>query len=83
VTSIVSKAVHITSLVVYTIQSKLESAIQQTKLLPQIEVHGQDPAGKFIVLLVTEEEQSVLTAIDHIQAIDGVLHATMVYHQID
>jgi len=78
-----SKPVHISSLVVYVERSKLESVIQQTKLFPQIEIQGQDPAGKFIVLLETEEEQSILTAIDYIQDLDGVLTATLVYHQID
>ncbi len=77
------KPVHISSLVVYVERSKLESVIRQTKLFPQIEIQGQDPDGKFIVLLETEEEQSILTAIDYIQDLDGVLTATLVYHQID
>lgn len=81
--SIASNPVHITSLVVHAMPAQLESVIQQVESLPEVEVHGSDPVGKFIVLLETDDEQSILTAIDRIQAIDGVLTATMVYHHID
>ena len=34
-------------------------------------------------LLETEDEQQILSAIDRIQGMDGVLSVAMVYHQID
>ena len=79
----VAQTVHITSLVVHTRPDQIERVLEQVRALPATEVHTGEPAGKFIVLLETEDEQHILSAIDRIQDIDGVLSATMVYHHID
>lgn len=75
--------VHISSVVVHCLPDKLEQVLTSIKHLNQIEVHAPDPKGKFILLLETSNEQEILAAIDRIQGFNGVLTATMVYHEID
>jgi nitrate reductase NapD len=51
--------------------------------MPNMEVPESDPNGKFVVLLETEDEATILDGIGQIQALDGVINATLVYHQIE
>ena len=57
--------------------------MQQTELLENVEVAAHDIRGKLVVVLETESEQGILSIIDRIQTFDGVLTATMVYHELD
>ncbi len=78
-----SDQVHISSLVIHCLPGKLEQVLDRVKQLETVEIHAPDPAGKFIALLETENEQGILYMIDQIQAVNGVVSATLVYHEID
>ncbi len=75
--------VHISSLVIHCLPDKFEQVLGSVKQLENIEIHAPDPAGKFVALLETDNEQGILATIDQIQTVNGVLNATMVYHEID
>ena len=77
------ETVHITSLVVHARPARCQEVIREVQRLPATGVHSGEPEGKFVVLLETRDEQQILSAIDRIQDLDGVLSATMVYHHID
>lgn len=74
---------HISSLVVQCLPKCLVHAMQTTSKINQVEVHADDSKSKFIALLETAHEKDILAIIDIINAIEGVLSTTMVYHEID
>lgn len=74
---------HITSLVVQAVPACADAIVEQVRGLPGAEVHRGEPANKFVVLLETDTEQEILDVINDLQKTDGVLSATMVYHQVD
>lgn len=75
--------VHISSMVVLCRPEVLDSAVAQIKTIPLAEVHAVDKSGKIIVVLETPSEQNILDGIQELEGIDGVISATLVYHQID
>ncbi len=75
--------VSISSLVVLCRPKVLSYAVDQIKLNPLAEVHAIDKSGKIIVVLETPCEQNILDGIEQLEAINGVISATLVYHQID
>lgn len=75
--------VHISSLVVQCLPEQLDSVAEGISQLDIAEVHASDPKGKLIVVLETENEQAILETINQIQAIQGVINAPLVFHQID
>ena len=81
--SCLAKATHITSLIVNTHPETWHLVVDQVKQLPSAEIHSGDSNAKFIVLLETDNEQQILDAINQIQAMNGVISAAMVYHQVD
>jgi nitrate reductase NapD len=74
---------HISSLVVHCLPGTMNDAIRQINAMPQMEVPESDPKGKFVVLMETEDEATILESIGHIRDLAGVINATLVYHQID
>ena len=76
-------ACHISSLVVHCRPEAMTAAIKHIEAMPHAEVPESDPNGKFVVLLETEDESTVLEGISQIQQLRGVINATLVYHQID
>ena len=76
-------ATHISSLVVHSRPEAMAAAIRNICAMPNAEVPEQDPLGKFVVLLENCVQASFLYDIRHIEAIPGVINATLAYHQID
>lgn len=81
--SLDSDQIHISSLVVHCMPGLFDQALSQVKSMENVEVHAPNPIGKFVALLETEHERDILSMISRIEEIDGVLNATMVYHEID
>lgn len=77
------EAAHISSLVVHCLPEQLQNVLSQVEKFAHVEVHAPNPAGKFVAVLETENEHGILSTINDIQAMPGVLAATMVYHEID
>ncbi len=48
--------------------------------LSGVEVHATDGRGKLVVTMETASEQAIVTHIDHINGIDGILSAVLIYH---
>lgn len=45
------------------------------------EICATDPAGKLILVFETSDRKSLLNYIDQICSLEGVINASMVYHQ--
>ena len=81
--SVNHEAVHISSLVVHCLPEQLSKVQREVEGLDNVEVCVSDPKGKFVAVLETESEKEILSTITEIQAIDSVLNASMIYHEID
>jgi len=78
-----SAEVHISSLVVHGRPEGLESIETAIGGLTGAEVHGASSQGKLVVTLETINEGEMLTRIDEINRIEGVLSVALIYHQVD
>ena len=78
-----SAEIHISSLVVHARPEGLESIETTIGSLGGAEVHGASAQGKLVVTLETVNEGEMLTRIDAINRIEGVLSVSLIYHQVD
>ncbi|PJG59749.1 chaperone NapD [Aeromonas cavernicola] len=74
---------HISSLVVLTQPTQCQQLAQQITTLAGAEVHAISEEGKLVVTLEGEGQGAIMSAIDAIQAMPGVLSAALIYHQFD
>lgn len=74
---------HISSLVVHGQPKEVDAIRRAIETLPGAEVHGIGPTGKMVVTLETTVEQDILSRISDINLINGVISASLVYHQVD
>jgi len=74
---------HISSLIVHCTPDKLIKIKHAISDFENTEVVLHDALGKLVLLLETETQQEILSIIDRIQKLPGVLAATMVYHELD
>lgn len=74
---------HISSLVVHARPESVAVVSKAIGCLAGAEVHATDPAGKIVVTLETGDETEALVRLGQINALKGVLSATLVYHQIE
>ncbi len=77
------KVCHISSLVIHCRPGSMAAAIERIQAMPNAEVPESDPNGKFVVLLETDDESTILEDIGNIQSLRGVINATLVYHQVE
>ncbi len=78
-----STEIHISSLVVHARPEGMESIETTIGSLGGAEVHGASAQGKLVVTLETISEGEMLTQIDAINRIEGVLSVSLIYHQVD
>ena len=75
--------VHIAGLAVLTRSERFAEVRAELAALPGAEVPAADPGGKLVVVLETADEAAILSAIQQIQAISGVLAVNLVYHHCE
>lgn len=76
-------ACHISSLVVHSRPELVETVVAAAGELEYVEVPRWEPSGKFVALLECPDESALLSSITNIEALPGVISASLVYHQID
>jgi len=74
---------HISSLVVHGRPERLVSLRADLARLPGVEIHVAAASGKLVVTLETASEQEILTRLAAINALEGVLAASLVFHQVE
>lgn len=78
-----SDPVHISSLLLRAEPEMLGAVLNEINLVPNAEVPISDESGKIIVTLETSSESAIIDALTKLQLIDGVVSASLVYHQQD
>lgn len=78
----VTKESHISSFIVFCKAEKHQAVEQALNAQPDIELHGSDKQGKFVVVTEADHQGIIMDRIDLISAIDGVINTSMVYHQV-
>jgi nitrate reductase NapD len=73
---------HISSFIVLCRAEKHQAVEQALQQQADIEVHGSDEQGKFVVVTEAKHQGIIMDRIDLITAIDGVINTSMVYHQV-
>jgi nitrate reductase NapD len=74
---------HVSSLVVHGRPERLETIRLALAQLEGVEIHAAAPSGKLVVTLETTSEQEVVAQLATITLLDGVLSATLVFHQVE
>ena len=74
---------HISSLLVRANPEHVQQVLAEIAKLPGSEVPMTDETGKIIVTLETPSESEIVDSLTTLQLIDGVVSASLVYHQAD
>mgnify|MGYP000138553499 CR=1 FL=1 len=74
---------HITSLVVQARPQSMDALKEAVAAFDGAEVHNAGDDGKFVVVLETDTLYDVTDTTNAIARLDGVINATLVYHQIE
>jgi len=78
----VTQESHISSVIVFC-QAEKHLEVEKALLAQaDIEIHGSDEKGKFVVVTEAKHQGIILDRIDLINALDGVINVSMVYHQV-
>ena len=75
--------IHISSLVVHSRPERARAIADRLRGMAGVGVHGGVGAGKLVVTLETESEDEAVERLDGIQALEGVLAATLVFHHVE
>lgn len=74
---------HITSLVVHARPEFVQRLSGELGKFAEVDVHTADQNGKLVVLMETTSLGRVTELIEQINVMEGVVGATLVYHQIE
>ncbi|ABM01185.1 chaperone NapD [Shewanella amazonensis] len=72
---------HVTSLVVHAAPSQANVISDAIDALPGAEVHATSPEGKLVVTLEGSTQRAILDNVEAINALNGVLSSSLIYHQ--
>ena len=74
---------HVASLLVQAWPDRLAEIEDELNAIPGVETHGAAGAGKLIVTVDVDGDQALVDAVSSIEATEGVITASLVYHQMD
>ncbi|MEY8826965.1 chaperone NapD [Sedimentitalea sp. XS_ASV28] len=77
-----NRPLHISSLLVRSQPERMRRIADHIARMPDAEVSMTDPSGKIVVLLETGSDQAIADCLAHIQLLDGVASAALVFHRI-
>ena len=75
--------IHVSSLVVHSRPWQAAAVAARMREMPGVEIRGGIEVGKLVVTLETASEAEVVERLNAVQAIDGVLAATLVFHHVE
>ena len=78
-----TQELHIAGLVVHTMPLRLAAVRDAVSALPGACVHGESPQGKLVVTLEADGADPLLATLRRIQAMQGVVSASLVYQCAD
>jgi nitrate reductase NapD len=78
-----AQELHIAGLVVHAMPQRLAAVRSAVSALPGAHVHGDSPLGKLVVTLEAHGADPLLACLRDIQAMHGVVSASLVYQCAD
>lgn len=72
---------NISSVIVIPHPERVEAVVAGLKALSGVEVAAVSPEGKIIITIETEGDRETVQMYESISLMDGVMSASMVYHQ--
>ncbi len=78
-----SQEYHVTSLVVHAAPKAVSKVETNIRALTGADIHAVTDEGKFVVTLEGETQAAILDNVEAINALEGVLNASLIYHQVD
>ncbi|MGI2148880.1 chaperone NapD [Shewanella baltica] len=78
-----SQEYHVTSLVVHAAPKVLQQVEANILALMGADIHAITPEGKLVITLEGSSQRVILDNIEAINALSGVLSASLIYHQVD
>ncbi|MDH5547064.1 MAG: chaperone NapD [Gammaproteobacteria bacterium] len=79
----VKDVAHISSVIVHCLPQRFDQLLQRISMLDCCEIGAHNGSDKLIPILEMATESGILDTLREIEAMEGVISATMVYHQID
>jgi len=73
---------HVSSLVVHVRAEELQGFGEALAQIPGAEIHAEQ-GGKFVVTLETASEAEIVTRLNEISLLPGVLSAALVFHHVE
>lgn len=78
-----SQQYHVTSLVVHAAPKSLVQVKANISALNGADIHAITDEGKLIITIEGETQKSILDNVEAINALEGVINSSLVYHQVD
>ncbi len=78
-----SQEYHITSLVVHAAPKAVSQVETNIRALTGADIHAVTDEGKLVVTLEGEKQATILDNVEAINALEGVLNTSLIYHQVD
>ncbi len=78
-----AQAGHIASLMVQARPERIDHLTPSLNAIRGVEVHGSNDRGRMVVTVEAVDDGHLMQAISRIEAVDGVVAASLVYHQIE
>lgn len=78
-----SQEYHVTSLVVHAAPNTLQQVEANIHALVGCDIHAVTPEGKLVVTLEGDSQKAILDNVEAINALSGVLSASLIYHQVE
>jgi len=76
-------SLHVASLLVQAWPERIAGLIPVLNGIAGVEVHDNDERGRVIVTVEAANDAGLIGAITNIERTDGVINASLVYHQVD
>lgn len=73
---------HVSSLVVHVRPEKIANARVTLGNMPGVEIHAE-AVGKLVVTLETDTEADIVTRLNEISLLDGVMSTALVFHHVE
>lgn len=77
-----SQEYHVTSLVVHAAPNALAQVEADIAALKGCDIHAITPEGKLVITLEGNSQKAILDNVEAINALSGVLSASLIYHQV-
>ena len=73
---------HISSLVVHSFPETADAVQSALRTMDGVEIHAESN-GKIVITLETDNEADIVTRLNDISLLQGVLSATLVFHHVE